>query len=66
MAGKVTEWPSDRGLISKIWLSDGCKGDTVPLAVGRWYNFHSVGCHLGNAGSDAFSPYQHLEPIKGG
>ena len=50
MAGKVTEWPSNRGPISKIWPSDGCKGDTVPLAVGQWYNFHSVGCHLGNVG----------------
>ena len=50
MAGKVTEWPSNRGPISKIWPSDGCKGDTVPLAVGQWYNFHSVGCYLGNVG----------------
>ena len=50
MAGKVTEWPSNRGPISKIWPSDGCKEDTVPLAVGQWYNFHSVGCHLGNVG----------------
>ena len=50
MAGKVTEWPSNRGPISKIWQSDGCNGDTVPLAVRQWYNFHSVGCHLGNVG----------------
>ena len=54
MAGKVTEWPSNRGPISKIWPSDGCKGDTVPLAVGQWYNFHSVGCHLGNVGFFTF------------
>ncbi len=20
------------------------------MAVGQWYNFHSVGCHLGNVG----------------
>ncbi len=33
MARKVTEWPSNRGPISKIMPSDGCKGDTVPL---RW------------------------------
>jgi hypothetical protein len=52
MAGKVTEWPSNRGPISKIWQSDGCNGDTVPLAVRQWYNFHSVGCHLGNVGLD--------------
>ena len=33
MARKVTEWPSKRGPITKIMPSDGCKGDTVPLAV---------------------------------
>ena len=46
MTGKVTEWPSNRGPISKIMPSDGCKGDTVPLAVERWYSFHEFGCHL--------------------
>ena len=54
MAGQVTEWPSNRGPISKIWQSDGCNGDTVPLAVRQWYNFHSVGCHLGNVGVGPF------------
>ena len=29
---------------------DGCKGDTVPMAVGRWYELHEFGCHLGNVG----------------
>ncbi len=47
MARKMTEWPSKRGLITKIVPSDGCKGDTVPLAVGRCYNFHEFGGHLG-------------------
>jgi len=50
MAEKLAKWSSKRGLISKIRPSDDCKGDTVPLAVGPWYNFHSVGCHLGNVG----------------
>ncbi len=50
MARKMTEWPSKRGPITKIMPSDGCKGGAVPLAVGQWYNFHSVGCHLGNVG----------------
>jgi hypothetical protein len=50
MAGKVTEWPSNRGLISKIWPSDSCKGDTVPLAVERWYDFPEFGGYLGNVG----------------
>jgi hypothetical protein len=26
------------------WL----QGHTVPLAMGQWYNFHKVGCNLGN------------------
>ena len=50
MVRKVTEWPSHRGPITKIMPSDGCKGDAVPLALGQWYNFHEVGCHLGNVG----------------
>ena len=37
MARKMTEWPSKRGPITKIMPSDGCIGDTVPLAVGKWY-----------------------------
>ncbi len=50
MAREMTEWPSKRGPITKIMSSDGCKGDTVPLAVGRWYDIHEFGCHLGNIG----------------
>ncbi len=46
MARKLTEWPSKRGPITKIVPSDGCKGDTVPLAVRRCYNFHKFGGHL--------------------
>jgi hypothetical protein len=36
--------------ISKIMSSDGCKMNSVPLPVGRWYDFHEFGCHLGNVG----------------
>ena len=43
MARKMTEWPSKRGPITKIMPSDGCIGDTVPLAVGKWYEFHEFG-----------------------
>ncbi len=50
MARKMTEWPSKRGSIAKIMPSDGCKGNTVPLAVGKWYEFHEFGCYLGNVG----------------
>jgi hypothetical protein len=50
MAENLGEWPSKREPIAKIMPSDGCKGDTIPLAVGQWSNFHEVGCHLGNVG----------------
>ncbi len=52
MARKMTEWPSKRGSITKITPSDGCKGVTVPLVVGRWYDFHEFGYYLGNVGLD--------------
>ncbi len=45
------EWPFKRGPISKIGPSDGCGRDAVPLAVGRWYDFHEFGWHMGNVGS---------------
>ena len=48
MARKMTEWPSKRGPITKIMPSDGCIGDTVPLAVGKWYDFHEFGWYITN------------------
>ena len=51
MARKMTEWPSKRGPITKFMPSDGCIGDTVPLAVGKWYDFHEFGWYMGNVGS---------------
>jgi len=50
MTRETTKWPSTRWPITKIMSSDGCKGDTVPLEMGPWYDFHEVGCHLGNVG----------------
>jgi hypothetical protein len=50
MARKMIEWHSKRGPITKIMLSGGGKGDTAPLALGLWYDFHNFGCHLGNVG----------------
>ena len=47
MARKMTEWPSKRGPITKIMPSDGCIGDTAPLAVGKWYDFHEFGWYMG-------------------
>jgi len=50
MTRETTKWPSTRWPITKIMSSDGCKGGTVPLEMGPWYDFHEVGCHLGNVG----------------
>ena len=55
MARKMTEWPSKSGPITKIMPSDGCIGDTVPLAVGKWYDFHEFGWYMGNA-AQGFGP----------
>ncbi len=43
MTENMGKWPSNRGPISKIMPSDGCKGNTVPLAVERWYDFPIFG-----------------------
>ena len=51
MAANLAKWPSNRGLISKIRPSDGCKGDTVPSTVVRGYDLRKPGGHLGNVGS---------------
>ena len=51
MAEKLGKWASNRGLISKIRPSDGCKGDTVPSTVVRGYDLCKPGGHLGNVGS---------------
>jgi hypothetical protein len=32
-------------------FADGVKGVTAPLALELWYDFHEVGCHLGNVGA---------------
>ena len=29
-----------------------CIRDTVPLAVGKWYDFHEFGWYMGNVGLD--------------
>ena len=54
MARKMTEWPSKRGPITKIMPSNGCIGDTVPLAVGKWYDFHEFGWYMGNVGLNLY------------
>ena len=55
MARKMTEWHSKRAPITKIMLSGGGKGDTAPLALGLWYDFHEFGCHLGNVRFDEYA-----------
>ena len=61
MARKMTEWPSKRGPITKIMPSDGCIGDTVPLAVGKWYDFHEFGWYMGNVGVKSFGIIARVE-----
>ncbi len=50
MARKMAKWHPKHRPITKIMLPDGVKGDTAPLALGLWYDFHEVGAHLGNVG----------------
>ena len=66
MARKMTEWPSKRGPITKIMPSDGCIGDTVPLAVGKWYDFHEFGWYMGNVGLKAFTRHAGWPRISSG
>ena len=65
MARKMTEWPSKRGPITKIMPSDGCIGDTVPLAVGKWYDFHEFGWYMGNVGLTKYLPSQPMPSAQG-
>ncbi len=46
----VVEWEAAR---------DGRGRDAVLLAVERWYDFHSVGCHLGNVGTISGESSEH-------
>ena len=50
MARIMAEWHPKHRPITKIMLPDGVKGDTAPWALGLWYDFHEVECHLGNVG----------------
>ena len=51
-AGWSENGAQKRGPITKIMPSDGCKGDTAPLALGLWYDFQGFGWHLGNVGRE--------------
>ncbi len=67
MAEKLGKWASNRGLISKIRPSDGCKGDTVPSTVVRGYDLRKPGGHLGNVGLDqAARSVTHAELVIAG
>ena len=65
MARKMTEWPSKRGPITKIMPSDGCKGDTVPLAVGKWYEFHEFGWYTPIIGENILSFRKDSHDLRG-
>ena len=40
---------SEYGQITKIGLSEGCGGETIPMTVGTWYCRGRFGGYLGNA-----------------
>ena len=46
MVRTMYEWHPKHRPITKIMLPDGVKGDTAPWALGLWYDFHEVECHL--------------------
>ena len=64
MAENLGKWPSKRGPISKIRPSDGCGGGAVLLALGLWYDFHEVECHLGNVGQNLMETNWNVEEPK--
>ena len=57
MAENLDKWPSKRGPICKIRPSDGCRGDAVPLAPERRYDFAEFGGYLGNVELVFFGEY---------
>ena len=65
MVEKLGKWPSGRGPLPRIRLSDGCGRDAVPLAVDQWYDFHEFGCHLGNVGQNTDTLSVDVSPPQG-
>ena len=45
-----TEWACEHGQITKIWLSDGCKGETMPMTVKIGYDHFEFEGYPGNVG----------------
>jgi hypothetical protein len=43
-------WVSEHGQITKIGLSDGCGGETIPTVVKFGYGRNGFGGYLGNVG----------------
>ncbi len=47
MMTKLAEWASEHGRITKIGLSEGCGGETIPVAVGFGYCRSGFESYLG-------------------
>ena len=62
MAANLAKWLSNRGLISKIRPSDGCKGNTVPSTVVQRYDLRKPGGHLGNVGFTCGARCRRISP----
>ncbi len=47
---KLDEWACEHVQITKIWLSDGCGGETTPITVKIGYRRRRFEGYLGNVG----------------
>ena len=50
MTRKLTERPFENDQTENVGLSDGCRGNAVPLAAESKYDFRELGAYLGNVG----------------
>jgi hypothetical protein len=50
VSGRRKIWANglpNEGRLTKLYHRMAANGDTAPLTVGRWYDFHEFGYHLG-------------------
>ena len=58
MTRKLTEWPFENGQTEKVGLSDGCRGNAVPLVAESKHDFRELGAYLGSVGCNASDQHQ--------
>ncbi len=42
MTKNRAKWACEHGQITKIWLSDGCKGETIQMTGENWVLLESI------------------------